>query len=271
MKDKKKEDFGSGKAPGRLCVMPQWAVVDERFKKHPVTFRVFAILCNYTSRTGICWPNQITIGKFLKISQSGVSKHITRLIKWDMVRYARKHPGLKGNKYFVKYDPDVEEDEAKAMVTAQDRPDEKPELTVGPKGSIPSKEYSSKGIVATGNTSHSVQGIHNTPSKSIYSNTARNIMNTFVRLTEEIFGRLIQYNFEQEQTATKYVQDGLTLEKAQQVIRKGLMHMRNNNMEPPRTIYWFEKAFFPNRYKQLKNMNTNEVINKLAKKLRVPR
>ena len=107
--------------------------------------------------------------------------------------------------------------------------------------------------------------------KSIYSNIARNIMNTFVRLTEEIFGRLIQYNVEQEQTATKYVQDGLTLDKAEQVIRKGLMHMRNNNMEPPRTIYWFEKAFFPNRYKRLKNMNTNEVINKLTKKLRMPR
>ena len=96
---KKKADYGKGKTPGAFCVLPQRAVIDPRFKTYPRTFMILACLGNYTSRTGVCWPNQITIARNLHITQSTVSKHIQKLIEWGYIRYAKKHPGLKGNKY----------------------------------------------------------------------------------------------------------------------------------------------------------------------------
>ena len=90
-------------------------------------------LGNYTSRQGVCWPNQITIAK--NTYKSTTSRHIKKLIEWDYIRYAKKHPGLKGNKYFMVFDPKIKEEDALAMVPDKDRSyEDKPEIHVGPKG-----------------------------------------------------------------------------------------------------------------------------------------
>ena len=72
-------------------------------------------LGNYTSRQGVCWySNQITIAKNLHITQSTVSRHIKKLIEWGYIRYAKKHPNLRGNKYFMVFDPKIKEEDALA-------------------------------------------------------------------------------------------------------------------------------------------------------------
>ena len=85
----KKADYGKGRTPGHFCVLPQRAVIDKRFKTYPRTFMILAALGNYTSRQGVCWPNQATIAKNLHITQSTVSRHIKKLIEWDYIRYAK--------------------------------------------------------------------------------------------------------------------------------------------------------------------------------------
>ena len=70
----KKADYGKGRTPGHFCVLPQRAVIDKRFKTYPRTFMILAALGNYTSRQGVCWPNQATIAKKIKRNASGKSR-----------------------------------------------------------------------------------------------------------------------------------------------------------------------------------------------------
>ena len=97
---------------------------------------ILAALGNYTSRQGVCWPNQATIAKNLHITQSTVSRHIKKLIEWDYIRYAKKHPGLKGNKYFMVFDPKIKEEDALAGNRQRRSYEDKPEIHVGPKGGV---------------------------------------------------------------------------------------------------------------------------------------
>ena len=132
---KNKKDYGTGKTIGHFLVIPQRAILDKRMRHYKATFMVYCCLGMYTSRQGVCWPNQSTIAKQLNLNQSTVSRHIKKLIEWDYLRYAKKHPGLKGNKYYMVFDDKIDEDTAKATATADERSfDEKPEIHTGPKG-----------------------------------------------------------------------------------------------------------------------------------------
>ena len=52
--------------------------------------------------------------------------------------------------------------------------------------------------------------IHNNPSNNHIYPIVRNILNRFVRLTEEIFGVLVQYTIEDEKMVSEWVKEGLT-------------------------------------------------------------
>ena len=95
----KKPDYGKGRTPGHFCVLPQRAVIDKRFKQYPRTFMILAALGNYTSRQGVCWPNQITIAKNLHITQSTVSRHIKKLIEWGYIPVSYTHLTLPTTPY----------------------------------------------------------------------------------------------------------------------------------------------------------------------------
>ena len=134
-KKKNKKDYGTGKTIGHFLVIPQRAILDKRMRHYKATFMVYCCLGMYTSRQGVCWPNQSTIAKQLELNQSTVSRHIKKLIEWDYLRYAKKHPGLKGNKYYMVFDDKIDEETAKATATLDERSfNEKPEIHAGPKG-----------------------------------------------------------------------------------------------------------------------------------------
>ena len=277
----KKADYGKGRTPGHFCVLPQRAVIDKRFKTYPRTFMILAALGNYTSRQGVCWPNQATIAKNLHITQSTVSRHIKKLIEWDYIRYAKKHPGLKGNKYFMVFDPKIKEEDALAMVPDKDRSyEDKPEIHVGPKGGE-KKNYAPRvhktvdknGSNMAPNTYPDMQSeyMHNNPKNNHIYPIVRNILNGFVRITQEIFGTLVQYSIDDEKIVSEWVQNGLTEARAAARIKEILIWRRNNKRDCPKRIVFYKDVFVkkdkPNNNKEL----VQDMVKKLSRKMKMPR
>jgi hypothetical protein len=242
---------------------------------------ILAALGNYTSRQGVCWPNQATIAKNLHITQSTVSRHIKKLIEWDYIRYAKKHPGLKGNKYFMVFDPKIKEEDALAMVPDKDRSyEDKPEIHVGPKGGG-KKNYAPrvhKTVVKNNsnmapNTYPDMQSeyMHNNPKNNHIYPIVRNILNRFVRITEEIFGILVQYSIDDEKMVTEWVQNGLTEARAAARIKEILIWRRNNKRDCPKRIVFYKDVF----NKKPKPSNNQELVQdmvkKLSRKMKMPR
>jgi len=273
MSDKKKADYGKGRTPGHFCVLPQRAVIDKRFKTYPRTFMILAALGNYTSRQGVCWPNQITIARNLHITQSTVSRHIKKLIEWDYIRYAKKHPGLKGNKYFMVFDPKIKEEDALAMVPDKDRSyEDKPEIHVGPKGGDKKKYAPRVHKTVVKNSSNMVSStypdmqseyMHNNPKNNHIYPIVRNILNRFVRITEEIFGTLVQYTTEDEKMVSEWVKEGLTEARAAARIKEILLWRRNNRKECPKRIVFYKDVFF----RKPKPTTNKELVQDILKKV----
>ena len=269
----KKPDYGKGRTPGHFCVLPQRAVIDKRFKQYPRTFMILAALGNYTSRQGVCWPNQITIAKNLHITQSTVSRHIKKLIEWGYIRYAKKHPNLRGNKYFMVFDPKIKEEDALAMVPDKDRSyEDKPEIHVGPKGGG-KKNYAPRvhNSVVKNNSNmvsntypdmHS-EYIHNNPSNNHIYPIVRNILNRFVRLTEEIFGVLVQYTIEDEKMVSEWVKEGLTEDRAAARLKEILIWRKENRKDCPKRIIFYKDVFV----RKPKPANDKEKIQAILKKV----
>ena len=278
----KKADYGTGRTPGHFCVIPQRAVADIRFKKYPRTFMVLCALGNYTSRQGVCWPNQITIAKVLGIkSQSTVWKHIKKLIDMGYIKYAKKHPGLKGNKYYMVFDPEVSEEDAAAIATDQDRSyEEKPEIPKGPKMNDKTKyslrrntKREEKPTVKGGDKEdihykeyvdiHS-ETIHNNKLNNDIYPIGKSILNKFKKLTEEIFGQHSQYDQGQLDLLCSWIKDkGLTEDYAVKRIREVLTWRRANKRDSVKTIKFFEYVFF----KQDKPKDNKEMIQRIVKKI----
>ena len=273
MSDKKKADYGKGRTPGHFCVLPQRAVIDKRFKTYPRTFMILAALGNYTSRQGVCWPNQITIARNLHITQSTVSRHIKKLIEWDYIRYAKKHPGLKGNKYFMVFDPKIKEEDALAMVPDKDRSyEDKPEIHIGPKGGDKKKYAPRVHKTVVKNSSNMVSStypdmqseyMHNNPKNNHIYPIVRNILNRFVRITEEIFGTLVQYTTEDEKMVSEWVKEGLTEARAAARIKEILLWRRNNRKECPKRIVFYKDVFF----RKPKPTTNKELVQDILKKV----
>ena len=278
-----KPDYGKGSTPGYFCVLPQRAVVDIRFKDHPAVFRVLAALGNYTSRQGVCWPNQITIARDLHLTQSTVSRHIKKLIEWGYIKYAKKHPGLKGNKYFMVFDPEIQEADAQAIATAQDRSfTEKPEIPAGPLTSQqkkkptcgkpvnkPNKNNPSKNTDIHSDTYSDMHSelIHNNITNNTYIPIARNVLQRFVRMSEEIYGIVVVFTDEHVNTLASWINAGLDPEYAVKRIRHIIKWRRDNNLDSPKTINFFKDALLKPKTVSKQDRAT-KMLNSLGRKLK---
>tara|TARA_R100001440_G_scaffold35850_2_gene54901 strand:- start:935 stop:1789 length:855 start_codon:yes stop_codon:yes gene_type:complete len=280
MKDDNKVDYGKGKTPGHFCVLPQRAIVDPRFKDHPSVFRVLAALGNYTSRQGVCWPNQSTIARDLHLCQSTVSRHIKRLIQWDYIRYAKKHPGLKGNKYFMVFDPEIVEADAAAIATVQDRSfEEKPEIPSGPLNDSKAKvkktptKQSNKPIenkeVMHPNAYSDMhpEYIHNNITNNDIYTIGRNLLNKFVRLSEEIYGQVRVYDEKHIKIVAGWLEQGLDPEYAVKRMKHVMIWRRNNNLDSPKSVVFFKDALFKQN-KNDKAQRAEAMLKKLGRGLK---
>ena len=278
-----KPDYGKGATPGHFCVLPQRAVIDPLFKVHPSVFRVLAALGNYTSRQGVCWPNQITIARDLHLTQSTVSRHIKKLIEWGYIKYAKKHPGLKGNKYFMVFDPEIQEADAQAIATVQDRSfTEKPETPAGPLTNErkkkpnhgkpvdkPTKESIDKNTNIHSDTYSDMHSelIHNNITNNTYIPIARNVLQRFVRMSEEIYGQVRTFKDEHVNILASWLNTGLDAEYALKRIRHIMIWRRNNNLDSPKTISFFKDALLKPKA-QTKKDRATKMLNSLGRSLK---
>ena len=246
---KNKPSYGKGKTPGHFCVIPQRAVIDPRFKKHSSVFRVLCAIGNYTSRQGVAWPNQRTLARDLSITQPTISRHIKKLIEFGYIRYARKHPGLKGLKYFMVFDPSITEDDAKAMATEKDRSfTEKPDIFKGPKVDEQKDIHSDTSVT--------------TKQNNIYSYKAKMLCNEFVRITEQIFGTLVQYNIDEMKLVEEWFQQGLNEQYAVKRIKEILEWRKANRYDCPKRIVFYKDILM----RKPKPRNNKEIIEAILKK-----
>jgi DNA-binding MarR family transcriptional regulator len=79
--------------PLAFSLMPSRAISDRKLSRNDL--RVLGALCCYTSKLGVCYPNQQTITNKTGISRPNVSKAITRLSHLGYLRYLEP----KGRKY----------------------------------------------------------------------------------------------------------------------------------------------------------------------------
>ena len=264
---KDKKEYGTGKTIGHFLVIPQRAVLDKRMRHYKATFMVYCCLGMYTSRQGVCWPNQSTIAKQLGLNQSTVSRHIKKLIEWDYLRYAKKHPGLKGNKYYMVFDEKIDEDTAKATATTEERDfTEKPEVHAGPKGfektklhtkrrqpvdksvdNLCIKEHKEKKIFTqSAYSSMQSECIHNNKDNTSIYTKAKYIIKMYIKYTEEIYGQRKQYTEKHVEIVVGWLNKGLDAEYAVKRIKHCIRWQRDNKpySDAPNTIMFFKDALF---------------------------
>jgi hypothetical protein len=180
------------------------------------------------------------------IGQPSVSKHIKKLMEFGYLKYAKKHPGLKGNKYFMVFDNAISEEDAKAIATATERSDEEPlEFPEGPKmtdkpvdkkkKSIPSRNNrrgnGNADIPSEGIRSMHSEGIHNTSINNDIYIKGKEILIQWQRKTEELSGQYFTFNDNHINIAISWLQSGMEYE---QIVRK--LH---------RLLQWYKGKFFP--------------------------
>ena len=96
-------------------------------------------------------------------------------------------------------------------------------------------------------------------------------INRFVRITEEIYGTLVQYSLDDEKMVSEWVQNGLTEARAAARIKEILIWRRNNRKDCPKRIVFYKDVF----NKKPKPSNNQELVQdmvkKLSRKMKMPR
>jgi len=91
--------------PLAFSLMPSRAISDSELSRNDL--RVLGALCCYTSKLGVCYPNQQTISTKTGISRPNISKAITRLNRFGYLRYLepkgakQKFAFKRGNRYQI--------------------------------------------------------------------------------------------------------------------------------------------------------------------------
>tara|TARA_R110000744_G_scaffold27429_1_gene67005 strand:+ start:835 stop:1578 length:744 start_codon:yes stop_codon:yes gene_type:complete len=217
--EKKKNDYSGGRTPAIWCVIPQRAVVDKRLQRRPKTFMMLCALGNYTNRYGTCYPNQLTLARDCNVTQQTVSYHIKLLMEYGYIAYAKKHKSLKGNKYFMIFDPNnaVEQEEARAMQKTEHVEAIEEPITI-------------------------VQG-HKTMDDKKPSKTAKNIMADFKKIVMELYGQNIIWKPDHETLVQEWLDSGHKKEYILNRVRNILEYRIKNNMDSVKSIIYFKNIF----------------------------
>ena len=169
------------------------------------------------------------------------------------------------------FDPSITEDDAKAIATEKDRSfTEKPEIPKGPKGIVhkdihrmnKSKPYNNSNM-----SSNTYKDIHSDASvttklNNIYSYKAKMLCNEFVRITEQIFGTLVQYNIDEMKLVEEWLQQGLNEQYAVKRIKEILEWRKANRYDCPKRIVFYKDILM----RKPKPKNNKEIIEAILKK-----
>ena len=88
------------------------------------------------------------------------------------------------------------------------------------------------------------------------------LCNEFVRITEQIFGTLVQYNIEVMKLVEKRLQEGLKEEYATKRIKEILEWRKANRYDCPKRIVFYKDIFI----RKPKPKNNKELVEAILKK-----
>jgi hypothetical protein len=218
---------GNPKVPSIWSVIPSKRVVDIRSKKNPTTFLLFCLLAAYTNRAGTSFPSQALLSKQLGISVQAVSYHIRKLISWDYIRYAKKHSGLKGNKYYMVFDEAISEEEARAVQTSE---------TISEIAEVIPPDYKQEPKAMEKN-------------KFNTSSEARKICMQYRKIVEEIFGHQVQHKLDHEHLVDTWLKD-FSKDYILKRIRNTIQYRRDSGKDSIKSIGYFKNVFVKNANKK---------------------
>ena len=253
--------------------LPIRAYKDRRMQKYRQALFVLAALCSHTDFRGICWPNQATLAKQLRVSRQAITRYIKRLIEWGYVKYARKEfKGQRGNCYFVIYEkkttetmarknvslvkhdiPIVEQEEAKKTLnklsTAQD---------VKATSRVAKDNVTATSDVAANATSDVARNVsYNVTNNKIGGvNRKRQLMMYMKKAILETYGRDFQYNYKQEDEAQKILDCGVDLDDSVFEKMKAALiwfNKKEPRKDPPNHINFFKNFIINKSYKNTKS------------------
>jgi biotin operon repressor len=230
-------------------------------KQHPTTFLVLAQLGQYTSRSGVCWPNQSTIGSNLGISQPAVSQHIKKLVEWGYISYLKRnkfHKNLKGNKYFMIFDENITPEEAISVQKTEHLEEViapmKQDIYTQPKTKEEKKIRTDTLLAAK------------MPSKE-----ARKLILQYKELVRKIFGHTaVNHTVDHERLADTWLQN-YTSEYILKRMESTLQWRLKNNKDSIKSIVYFKNVFTkdPANKKSSPKKELDQLLNKFAATHRV--
>lgn len=267
----KRETFGTERARGVFCVIPQRAVHDTRLQKRPKTLLVLLAIANFCNRTGIAFPNQKTIASDLNIKQPTVSKHIKLLMEYGYLRYATKKfnkaLSYRSNAYFMVFDDSITEEDAKAVQTSKDM-----EVIEEQDNHNMSKLINSKNVDKPPNIHsegipdiHS-EGISNTDINTNikYISVSRDIINGFKKILEETYGHVAIWKQQDIEIVSSWLQQGHKPEYILSRIKGYLEYRKKNGQDSIKRITYFDKVFMDTKGPKDKKAELSELLNKFT-------
>ena len=266
--------------PSPFAILPTRIFADNRIGGAAI--RVMGAVCCYVNgRSGIAFPNQMSIAKRLGISQQGVSRQMVTLEKCGYLEkvikeYALRTKGRKGATWRVIYDPGVTTED----VIAHNKPDylevQDTEETINmvaqetKLSTIPQQEVVEDSTVSQQEV---VSHTHNTEvvGKLIELENIRtsleiasDICTHYSAQLNEKFGShgLWVHDMRQEAIIEQYLET-VDEERILKVINSSLNHHKKEGKRPPYSMKFFENAITP------KAMDVASIIKRTASRKKI--
>ena len=270
--------------------LPIRAYKDKRLQQYRQALFVLAALCSHTNPMGICFPNQSSLAKDLNVSRQAVTRYIKRLMEWGYVRYARKQfKGQKGNSYFIVYDKNTSEAQARKNISLSDFdvPDHEQREAQKTLDKVSGKAVDNLSItrlsgnprVAKGKGRRNPQVAHEETSEVAHNvssnvnkdiniiNLSKHLLKCMCKAVNEIYAKDIQYNERQHMDAQRMIEEGLKVtDDVTERMKDALKWYREREpyKDAPSHINFFKPWLLP---KPVNNSLRNK-INKLGNTLR---
>ena len=274
----KGETYGTERARGIFCIIPQRAVHDTRLQKRPKTLLVLLAIANFSNRQGVSFPNQKTIADDLGIKQPTISKHIKLLMEYGYLRYATKKfnkaLSYRSNAYFMVFDDSITEEDAKAIQNSRDL-EQIEEQDNHNMSKLINKNVDNL-TTKEPNKPHNIhsEGISDIHSEGIsnrdinisikYISISKDIINSFKKILEETYGHVAIWKEQDAEIVSKWLHKGHKPEYILSRIKGTLEYRKKNGQDSIKRITYFDKVFMDSKGPKDKKAELSELLNKFT-------
>jgi len=266
--------------PSGYSILPSRIFADARIGGAAI--RVMgAVCCHANGRSGLAYPNQMSIAKRLGISQQGVSRQMVTLEKCGYLEkvikeYALRSKGRKGATWRIIYDPGVTTEDVIAhnkpeYLEVQDAEDtinkvnEETKLSTIPQPHVvEDSTVSQPDVVPLTHNPQVVDKLIELKNKKSKREIATEICNRYSHELEKEFGGrgLWVHDTRQEAIVEGYLEK-VSEDKILKVITSSIKHHSKQQKRPPYSMKFFENALIA------KAMDVASIIKRTASKKKI--